>query len=95
MPIFTSSNDNDVENWPTPENAPFSLKRDAYVLGEVIDAMFVIFSAILFNQNGTKGYIIPSLFFSQIDSHISLQSLIPRDFVDVDFIVGASFFSHH
>ena len=103
MPLFRTSNDNDVENWSTPENAPFSLtyddlkslKRDAYVLGEVIDAMFVIFSAMLFNQNGTKVYIMPSLFFSQIDSDISLESLIPRDFVDVDFIVGASFFSRH
>ena len=57
MPLFMSSNDIDVENWSTPENAPFSLtyddlkslKRDAYVLGEVIDEMFVIFSAMLFN----------------------------------------------
>ena len=103
MPLFMSSYDNDDENWSTPENAPFSLtyddlksvKCDAYVLGQVIDAMFVIFSAMLFNQNGTKIYIMPALFFSQIDSDISLESIIPTDFVDVDFIVGASFFSHH
>ena len=25
MPLFMSSNDNDDENWSTPENAPFSL----------------------------------------------------------------------
>ena len=35
-----------------------------------------------------------TLFFSRIESDISLESLIPRDFQDVDFIVGASFFSH-
>ena len=72
-----------------------SLKRDAYVLGQVIDAMFVIFSAMLFNQTGTKVFIMPALFFSQIDSDISLESLISRDFVGIDFIFGASFFSPH
>ena len=103
MPLFMSSNDNDDETRSTPENAPFSLiyddlkslKPDAFVLGKEIDAMFVIVSAMLFNHNGTKVYIMPALFFSQIDSDISLESLIPRDFVDVAFIIGAFFFSHH
>jgi len=86
----------------TPDNAPFrlyfddlqSLKPRSMILGQVIDALFIILSAKSFKDN-CKVYILPETFFVRIDRDISLEQVIPGDCADIDFIVAASFYKAH
>ena len=85
----------------TPPNAPFtlgeedlmSLESPKYVLGQVIDALFIIFSAELF-RDGIKVAIIPECFFNNIERDPGFQTLIPKC-ADADYVVATSYYSHH
>ena len=100
---FSSTSVISDQELSTPGNAPFSLGHDdlqcllpgKYILGQVIDAIFVILSSRVLNETGNKVFILPENFFSRINSDISLEATIPNDLSDVQFIVGASYYSHH
>lgn len=71
-----------------------SLEPPEYVVGQVIDALFVAFIAELY-KNGIKVVIIPEFFFTRVaEDVVSKETFIPYC-QDVDFIVAASYHSHH
>ena len=86
----------------TPTNAPFllyyedlkSLELSVFVLGQVLDALFIIISDDLF-KFGIKVFILPESFFTLIHSDSSLEAVVPKDCNDIDFIVAASFYNQH
>ena len=65
-----------------------------YLLGNVIDALLVVFSAELY-KDGIKVVIIPECFFTRIAQDPTMETLIPLDCHDADYIVAASYHSHH
>ena len=86
----------------TPTKAPFllyyedlkSLELSAFILGQVLDALFIIISDDLF-KFGIKVFILPESFFTLIHSDSSLEAIVPKDCNDIDFIVAASFYNQH
>lgn len=86
----------------TPTNFPFSLtteeldtlKPSQYILGQVLDSLFIIFSSNLF-KDGIKAYILPECFFLQVHYDATFEALVPESLSDVDYIVCASYYSHH
>ena len=85
----------------TPRNAPFklveseirTLESTNYVGGEVIDALFIIFSAELY-KDGIKVAIIPECMFKCVQEDLAFATLIPKC-SGVDYVVAASYFSSH
>ena len=86
----------------TPINAPFllycedlkSLEPSAFILGQVLDAIFIIISDDLF-KFGIKVFILQESFFTSIHSDSSLEAVVPKYCNDIDFIVAASFYNKH
>ena len=71
-----------------------TLQPSKYILGQVLDALFIVISNNLFSY-GIKTFILPESFFTRIHQDISLESVIPNDCHDIDLIVAASFFNSH
>ena len=85
----------------TSDNAPFTLGYDdlitleqgKYLAGQVIDALLLFLSAELF-KDGIRTVIVPECFFTQIHQDSNMEMFVP-DCVGIDFLVAASYFSHH
>ena len=68
-----------------------TLQPSKFILGQVLDVLFIVTSNNLFNY-GIKTFILPESFFTRIHQDISLESVVPNDCHDIDLIVAASFF---
>jgi Protease, Ulp1 family len=64
------------------------------VLGQVLEGLFIVFSASLF-EKGKCIFVLPSSFFERIDNDLTLEGVIPIGCEDIDFIAGASFYCNH
>ena len=88
-------NNNGEECLLTPNNAPFSLDHNdsktlqpsKLILGQVLDALYIVISNNLFSH-GIKSFILPESVFTRIHQHISLESVGPNDCCDIDFITS-------
>ena len=86
----------------TPLNPPYSLFKDdtktlapkQHILGQVLDGLLLTLSSYLFKYN-KRVYMLPETFFSYVNKDISLETTIPYNCKDIDFIVALSYFNSH
>ena len=86
----------------TPLNSPYSLLKDdtkilapkQHILGQVLDGLLLTLSSYLFKYN-KRVYMLLETFFSYVNKDISLETTIPYNCKDIDFIVALSYFHSH
>ena len=86
----------------TPLNSTYSLFKDdtkvlapkQHILGQVLDGFLLTLSSYSFKYNNWV-YMLPETFFSYVNKDIFLETTIPYNCKDTDFIVALSYFNSH